>query len=101
VAVRFDSSSGGLIAYLDVYYYDSEGDANYLDLQLISTSVQVTGTIKDVSFAPNANQRRGSAVTGQWACGTKVYDVTVGVTIRDAAGHTSNTIGVTFSCNKN
>lgn len=100
VTVRFDGSSGGVIAFLDVYYFDGEGDANFLDLQLISTSIEVTGKIKDVSFAPNANQRRGSVVTGQWACGTKQYDVTVGVTIHDAAGHTSNTIGVTFSCNK-
>ena len=101
VVVRFDSSSGGLIAYLDVYYVDGEGDANFADFQLISTSVTTSGTIKDVSFAPNANQRRGSVVTGQWSCGTKQYDVTVGVTIRDQAGHSSNTIGVTFSCNKN
>lgn len=101
VVVRFDSSSGGLIAYLDVYFIDGEGDANFVDFQLISTSVTTSGTIKDVSFAPSANQRRGSVVTGQWACGTKQYDVTVGVTIRDQAGHTSNTIGVTFSCNKN
>lgn len=101
VIVRFDSSSGGLIAYLDVYYFDGEGDADFADFQLISTSVTTSGTIKDVSFAPNANQRRGSVVTGQWACGTKQYDVTVGVTIRDQAGHTSNTIGVTFACNKN
>lgn len=101
VTVRFDSSSGGLVAFLDVYFYDGEGDANFLDFQLISTSVEKTGTINDVSIAPSANQRRGSVVTGQWGCGTKVYDVTVGVTIRDQAGHTSNTIGVTFSCNKN
>ncbi len=101
VLVRFDSSSGGLIAYLDVYFIDGEGDANFVDFQLISTSVTTSGTIKDVSFAPNANQRRGSIVTGQWSCGTKQYDVTVGVTIRDQAGYSSNTVGVTFSCNKN
>lgn len=101
VAVRFDSSSGGLIVYLDVYFYDGEGDANFLDLQLVSTSVAVTGKIKDVSFAPSANQRKGAVVTGQWSCGTKQYDVTVGVVITDQAGHTSNTIGVNFSCNKN
>lgn len=101
VVVRFDSSSGGLIAYLDVHYIDGEGDANFADFQLISTSIESSGTIKDVSFAPNANQRRGSVVTGQWACGTKQYDVAVAVTIRDQAGHASNTIGVTFSCNKN
>lgn len=98
VVVRLDSSSGGLVAFLDVYFYDNEGDANYVDLQLISTSVEVTGTLKDISIAPSANQRRGSVVTGQWSCGTKLYDVTVGVTIHDQAGHTSNTTGVTFSC---
>lgn len=101
VVARFDSSSGGLIAFLDVYFFDGEGDANFVDFQLISTSVETSGTIKDVSIAPSAKQRGGSVVTGQWSCGTKVYDVTVGVTIRDQAGHTSNTIGVTFSCNKN
>lgn len=101
VAVRFDASSGGLITFLDVYFYDSEGDANFVDFQLISTSVTTSGTIRDVSIAPSANQRRGSVVTGQWSCGTKAYDVTVAVTIRDQAGHMSNTIGVTFSCNKN
>ena len=101
VAVRYDDSSGSLIVFLDVYFYDGEGDANYLDLQLISTSVEVTGKIKDVSIAPSPNQRKGSVVTGQWSCGTKQYDVTVGVTIRDQASHTSNTLGVNFSCNKN
>lgn len=101
VVVRFDSSTGGLIAFLDVYYYDGEGDANFADFQLISTSVESSGTIKDVSFAPSANQRRGGIVTSQWSCGTKQYEVTIGVTIRDQAGHASNTIGVNFSCNKN
>lgn len=101
VVVRMDSSSGGLIAYLDVYFYDGEGDANFVDWQLISTSVEVTGTIKDVSIAPSANQRGGSVVTGQWSCGTKIYDVALGVSIRDQAGHTSNAVSVNFSCNKN
>ena len=101
VAVRYDSSSGGLVVYLDVYFYDGEGDANFLDLQLVSSSVAVTGKIKDVSFAPSANQRKGAVVTGQWSCGTKQYDMTVGVVITDQAGHTSNTMGVNFSCNKN
>ncbi|MCC6300978.1 MAG: hypothetical protein IT314_16950 [Anaerolineales bacterium] len=100
VTVRFDGSSGGVIMYLDVYYFDGEGDANLADFQLISASIDTSGTIKDVSFAPNANQRRGSVVTGQWSCGTKQYNVAVGVTIRDAAGHSSNIIAVNFSCNK-
>jgi hypothetical protein len=100
VTVRLDSSSG-LVAFLDVSFHDGEGDANFADFQLISTSVEKTGTIRDVSITPSANQRRGSVVTGQWSCGTEVYDVTVGVTLRDQAGHTSNPIGVTFSCNKN
>ena len=101
VAVRYDSSSGGLVVYMDVYFYDGEGDANFLDLQLVSASIPVTGKIKDVSFSPSANQRKGAVVTGQWACGTKQYDMAVGVVITDQAGHTSNTIGVNFSCNKN
>lgn len=100
VVVRFDASSGSLIAYLDVYFYDGEGDANYLDWQLISTSLNVSGTIKDSSINPSPNQRKGSVVTGQWSCGTKVYDVALGVTIRDAAGHSSNTMSVNFSCNR-
>ncbi len=99
--VRYDASSGGLVVYIDVYFYDGEGDANFLDLQLVSASVAVTGKLKDVSFAPSANQRKGAVVTGQWSCGTKQYDMTVGVVITDQAGHTSNTIGVNFSCNKN
>ena len=101
VTVRLDSSSNALVAFLDVYFSDGEGDANFADFQLISTSVEKTGMIKDVSIAPSANQRRGSVVTGQWGCGTEVYDVAVAVTIRDQAGHTSNPIGVTFSCNRN
>ena len=99
VAVRFDSSSGGLLALLDVYFHDGEGDANYLDWQLISTSVAVSGTIKDSPIATSLNQRRGSVVTGKWGCGTKQYQVTLGVAIHDQAGHVSNTVGVTFSCN--
>lgn len=101
VVVRFDASTGSLIAYLDVYYYDGEGDANFLDWQLISTSQAVSGTIKDSAINPSPNQRRGSVITSQWNCGTKQYDVALGVTIRDAAGHTSNTLSVNFSCNKN
>ncbi len=101
VVVRFDDSTGGLIAYMDVYYYDGEGDANLLDLQLVSSSIEVTGILKDVSISPSPNQRRGTVVTGQWSCGTKQYDLAVGVTIRDAAGHVSNSISVVFSCNRN
>ncbi len=101
VVVRFDASTGSQIAYLDVYFYDGEGDANYLDWQLISTSQNVSGTIKDSPINPSPNQRRGSVVTSQWACGTKQYDIALGVTILDAAGHMSNTLSVNFSCNKN
>ncbi|MCC6500528.1 MAG: hypothetical protein IT313_09715 [Anaerolineales bacterium] len=101
VAVRFDASSGSLIAYLDVYYYDNEGDANLADFQLVSTSLDVSGKIKDISITPNANQRKGSVVTGQWNCGAKQYSVAIGVTLHDAAGHASNTVAVNFSCNKN
>lgn len=99
VEVRFDTSTGGLIVLLDAYYYDGEGDAILADWQLISTSIEVTGTIRDNSITPSSNQRRGSVVTGRWSCGIKTYDVVIGVTIRDQAGHSSNTIGVTFSCN--
>jgi hypothetical protein len=99
VEVRFDSSSGGLIVFLDAFYYDGEGDAILADWQLISTSIEVTGTIRDNQIAASPNQRRGSVVTGSWSCGTKSYDVAIGVTIRDQAGHSSNTVGVTFSCN--
>jgi len=96
VVVRFDSSSGGLIAFLDVYFYDGEGDANFVDFQLISTSVTTSGTIKDISIAPSPNQRRGSVVTGQWACGTKQYDVTVGVTIRTRRATRATPSGLLF-----
>jgi uncharacterized protein YgiM (DUF1202 family) len=99
VEVRFDSSSGGLIAFLDVYYYDGEGDAILADWQLISASIEVTGTIKDISIAPSANQRRGGVVTGSWSCGTKEYDAALAVTIRDQAGHSSNSVSVLVSCN--
>ena len=101
VVVRFDDSSGSLIAYLDVYYHDNEGDANLADWQFVSASIETTFTIRDNSIAPSANQRRGGVVTGQWGCGIKVYDVALGVTIRDQAGHSSNTVSVVFSCNRN
>lgn len=102
VVVRFDSSSGGVLAYLDVYFYDAEGDANLVDFQLISTSVEITTKeMKDISITPSDKQKNGSMVTGQWACGSKQYDVAVGVVIRDQAGHSSNPFVVNFSCNKN
>ncbi|RIK29542.1 MAG: hypothetical protein DCC56_12615 [Anaerolineae bacterium] len=100
VVVRPDASSGGLIIYLDVYFFDGEGDANLADFQLISASINTSGTIKDVPIAPSANQKRGGVVTGQWSCGTKQYDIAVGVTLRDQAGHVSNSMSVNFSCNK-
>ena len=99
VVVRFDTAGGGLAALLDVYFHDGEGDADFLDFQLISTSVETSGKIKDLSISPSANQRRGSVVTGEWGCGAKQYQVTVGVTIHDQAGNVSNTVGVTFFCN--
>jgi hypothetical protein len=99
VEVRFDSSSGGLIAYQDVYFHDSEGDANFVDWQLISVSTNVSETINDVSIPMSANQRNGSVITGKWSCGTKNYQVTLGVAIHDQAGNVSNTVRVTFSCN--
>ena len=97
--VRFDTSSGGMIAVISVYYHDNEGDANYLDLQVIHTSIEVTAKIKSVSFAPNANQKRGGVVTGTWSCGSKEYQMTVAAVIRDLAGNVSNSRAVTFNCN--
>lgn len=101
VTVRFDASSGAMIVYLEVFFRDGEGDANLANFQIVSASRAVTGGIKDVSFAPSANQRNGASVTGQWGCGSKQYDMAVVVTVRDQAGHTSNSYGVNFSCNKN
>ena len=101
VEVRFDSSSGSLIAYMDVYYHDNEGDANLADWQFVSASIELTSTIRDNRIAMSANQRRGGVVTGQWNCGIKVYDVALAVTIRDQAGHASNSVSVLVSCNRN
>ena len=101
VEVRFDASSGSMIVFLDLYYHDSEGDAILADWQLVSTSVAVGANISDNRITPSPNQRRGSVVTAQWACGTRVYDVALGVTVRDQAGHSINTLSVVFSCNRN
>ena len=100
VQVRFDTSSGGMIAVMDVYYHDSEGDANFVDWQIISASADVKATIKDKAIAMSANQRKGSTTTAQWSCGTKVYDITFAVIIRDQAGYSSNPARVVVHCNQ-
>lgn len=99
VELRYDRSSGKLVILQDVFFSDIDGDANYVHYQLISVTSGATANTKDGSINMTSDQKYGSVITGKWSCGGNYYDVTLEVTIYDQAGHASNSVRYTMSCN--
>jgi len=85
-----DRSSGSLIIYIDINFKDNEGDVNYADVKLISTTanheLNIHGGSVNVS---SAEQKAGASAPGTLNCGSETYNVTISITLSDKAGHDS------------
>jgi hypothetical protein len=97
--LRQDRSSGRLRIFIDIYFHDADGDANSVDYELISVSPDIPVRVRDGSFRPPPDQIEGTFITGRWRCRPQVYETTLEATISDQAGHKSNPVRFTLSCN--
>lgn len=98
VTLRYDASSGSLVAFQDIAFRDPDGDAYKVHYELVHATVagvQVADGTIDIS---SQQQKLGTTITGKWACGGNKYDVTLRVTILDRAGNQSNTVEYTMNC---
>jgi hypothetical protein len=97
--LREDRSPEKLVIFTDIYFKDADGDANFVDYELIRSSVERDFDIRDGHFRPSSNQKEGTFITGTWTCGRRInYEVTLAATIYDQAGHKSNVVEYTIKC---
>jgi hypothetical protein len=97
VQLREDTSSGKLVIYQDIYFYDEDGDANYIDYSLVSGPPD-TYIIDGPIEIESQKQKSGTAMIGTWKCGDAEYRITLRVMILDEIGNQSNTVEYTMFC---
>lgn len=97
VDLRDDLSSGNLVIVQDISFYDEDGDADYIDFELVS-NLPNAYTVDGPINASSQGQKSGTITTGRWGCGGGQYEVTLQVTILDKAGNQSNTVEYTMLC---
>ena len=97
VDLRDDLSSGSLVIVQDISFYDEDGDANFIDFELVS-NLPNAHTVDGSISASSQQQESGAITTGRWGCGGGAYEVTLQVTIWDEAGNPSNTVEYTMIC---
>jgi hypothetical protein len=97
--VREDTSSGSLTIYQDVHFQDPDGDAHYMDWELISATADGVAVSDGTIEASSEEQMAGAITTGVWRCEQgENYSATISGTILDRAGNQSNTVEYTLEC---
>jgi len=97
VDLREDWSTGTLAILQDIYFYDEDADADYIDFEIV-TDVPDAYTTDGPLDISGEQQKSGAIHTGRWDCGGGSYEVTLQATIFDSAGNQSNTIEYTMTC---
>jgi hypothetical protein len=92
-----DLSSGRLDIVQDISFHDEDGDAYYIDFELVSNLPNVH-TVDGPISASSQQQKSGTIHTGRWGCGGGQYEVTLQATILDGAGNQSNAVEYTMFC---
>jgi hypothetical protein len=96
------SSTNVKVVKVLIYFRDADADANAYQHKVVSISPpDAEWNILPGSFDPSPEQKRGTFTTGTWTitCGPDPFEVTMDVTISDLAGHKSNPVRYTLSCN--
>jgi hypothetical protein len=105
IDLRKDTSSGNLtVVEALIYFRDADGDAYYTRHKEISISPGSSWIIENGPIYPwrePLEQQKGTFIIATWTftCGSDPFEVTLAVTIDDQAGHTSNPVEYTISCN--
>lgn len=97
--LRYEGLESNRIVYQDFYFFDPDGDADFIQYELIRVIPKVNVEVEDgrIDIPPNA-QMQGSIVTGTWYCGSEKYQVTLLATINDEKGNFSNPVEYTLIC---
>jgi hypothetical protein len=98
IVLRAEDTSSGEVIYQDFFFKDPDGDVNFIDYEVVSTTaenVAVQGGAVNVSAAL---QKSGGETTGTWNCGEWTYDVTLRATLIDSKGFRSITQLYTMRC---
>ena len=99
LVLRYEGQGSNRIVYQDFYFFDPDGDAEYIKYELIRVIPDSNVEVEDGSINIYSNaQMQGSIVTGTWYCGGEKYEVTLLATIYDEAGNGSNPVEYTFDC---
>ena len=98
VVIREDLSKGYLILYQDVSYYDLDGDAEYVDWTLVSTTKQGEVVSDGQIYDSVEQQKKGSIFTGVWNCSGGEYSVIVQAIVIDKAGNKSEPLEYNLNC---
>lgn len=99
VKLRYQGSSGSRIIYQDFYFYDLDGNSNYIAYNLIDVTPNKSINIKNGAInVPYSEQTSMGVATGKWTCNGK-YNITLRATIYDEDGNQSNSVTYTMKCN--
>lgn len=83
----------------NISYTDPEGDAVFVNLQVLGTNAKdLTVTSVALKAAPE-EQKSGATSLSTWTCGPTSYFVKFRVVVTDKAGHASNPRDFTINCN--
>jgi hypothetical protein len=100
VDLEEQSSAGGMQVSQVIRFHDDDGDASFIDYEIISASADdlwVEGGAIDI---PPDEQKRGGTITGEWDCGSDNYVVTLHAILSDQAGNQSAPMEYTITCGR-
>jgi hypothetical protein len=98
IKLREDSSSGSLIIYQDIYFYDPDGDTNFIQWKVLSSTIADISVTNGSVHASSEEQKAGTFATGTWGCNNGKYSIKFQVTLLDSAGHESNPFEYSIEC---
>jgi len=98
VDLRQETSGNEMTVYQDISFQDADGDANYLDYELVSATTEGI-VIEDspIDTLPE-EQQSGAKITGTWNCGQDNYEVKLSVIVADEQGNESEAYEYTVVC---
>jgi len=98
VVFREDLSKGSLILYQDVSYYDLDGDVEYVDWSLVSTTKESNIVSDGQIYDSMEQQKEGAVFTAVWHCTGGEYPATVQAVLVDKEGNKSEPLEYNLLC---
>ena len=95
---RQEARDGFLVYYRDLYFTDSDGDADSISLEETSSSLSYPyGILGGELDVPAQEQKAGAMIPIHWTCNQKI-NIVLESRISDRLGNVSEPVNLAFSC---